>query len=178
VSRFTPAHQGFKVTIDRMDAKIAKKMMNIIISSPERFCPVQPRTPDLKSTKSQDTEILFIDTGNRKLRLEADIDNANILEQKDGSHLKWVGQYQMGTTSCFEDNTRNKRAEVIAVDIERGIDWNLEIITDGSVKQIHPDLLSLVRGSVTGETATLVRGFSSSIEFCDAIISRFFPKRL
>lgn len=151
----TSPHVANGSIFDRnMPHNVATALTEEIHASASVFQPVSPKFLTLKDVKSKDTEILFLNTPSGYLRLEAALDRATEVESRVEvkENGKEFGDYQAGTISMFEDNRRNKRAELTTMDLERGIDWTLEIITDGEIKTIPPALQELMTNSIRGTT--------------------------
>jgi hypothetical protein len=97
-------------TLKRMDVASAVKAIQTIVGRPQDFCPKKSVTSTLSDVQlnPRHTEIVFITTsrsGGQDLRLEAEIDWTQTTQYAQGPYQT---HYQIGTTSLFHDDRRNK----------------------------------------------------------------------
>ena len=154
-----------------MHAAIAMNLIKKIVGREQDFCPRKSTTPTLSAVLAvpKHTEIIFITTPNGlKHRLEAEIEAAYV--EEEGAK----GKYQIGHTRLFANDRRNKRMEITTVDIERyelesicprtganrspfrEVDWTVEIIQDGEIKEIPGALRSYIAASLDSKSEELV----------------------
>ncbi|KUJ20585.1 uncharacterized protein LY89DRAFT_771518 [Mollisia scopiformis] len=128
------------------DAIIVQLLCQKILSWPEKFVPADGRYKLMQDVPFKDTEVIFFRTTDGPFRLEVEIDT-----------LAETGEYQVGSIRLFRDNNRNKRIRVTNVDVEKQIDWSIEIITDNEIPitEIPAKLLDMAKGSVTPKTPAL-----------------------
>jgi hypothetical protein len=82
-----------------------------ILDSPLTFRPLEGQIQGLEDVAFKDTEIVFvIMPDGQNLRIEGDVDKI-----QEGT----TAEYQIGSVKPFYDNQRNKRVEIMALDIER-----------------------------------------------------------
>ena len=92
---------------------MAMNIIQRIVGRGQDFCPRKSKTPTLNDVLDdpRHTEIIFLTTPDGQARrLEAEIESVQ---------CGVMGKYQIGHTRLFEDDGRNKRAEITTVDIER-----------------------------------------------------------
>jgi hypothetical protein len=96
----------------------------MILESPEKFDTSDTRNSQLQNVEPKHTIIFFVKPNNdaRFLRLEGEIETT--FEGEPGKQKLFepgtgTGQYQIGTTNLFYADTRNRRAQITTVDIER-----------------------------------------------------------
>ncbi|EHK96868.1 hypothetical protein M7I_7409 [Glarea lozoyensis 74030] len=124
-----------------LDAQTGVALGRKFVGAPEVFTSIYgPHYPLEEVEISHMLCVYFRTPQNIPVRLETDID-------RNGEN-----QYQLGSTRYFRDNTRNKRVEICNIDIERKIDWALEIVTDNTIKDPLPEWQKLVERSVTAQT--------------------------
>ncbi|KHJ33093.1 hypothetical protein EV44_g0984 [Erysiphe necator] len=132
----------FSAIVDRNlgDARLALLFKEKICQLPDSFCSVHGRIP-LKDIKFKDTEIIHFNINNQKFRMEGEID-----ESFDNSSQV----YQIGSNSLYRDNRRNVLVETRTIDVERGLDWKLELIADNKDKvlSLPPELRTLIKDSI------------------------------
>lgn len=104
----------------RIGGSFATRILQQVLQLPEIFSPVKSRVSKLEEVEPQHTIIFFIQPQNgAKLRLEGEIDCAHEGEEELFEAGTGSGQYQAGTTNLFFANTRNRRAQITTIDIER-----------------------------------------------------------
>ncbi|CCU81938.1 hypothetical protein BGHDH14_bghG005606000001001 [Blumeria hordei DH14] len=110
----------------------------------EYFCAVQGLTK-LSDIPFKDSEIINFQCNNQLFRMEGEMDRSF----DDPNQV-----YQVGSTALYRDNRRNVLVEVGTIDIERHLDWKLELIADNKdrVVDLPSDLRDLIKDSVPGKT--------------------------
>lgn len=109
-----------------MDGTLATKLMEEIVGDPDMFCPKESRVGSLKDVPGKHTMVMFLSRQDVQLRVESAIDLAPGFEESSGwdkgkhkvTQFK-PGSYQLGTTYPYYNNSRNKRAEVTTIDIQK-----------------------------------------------------------
>ncbi|KAF4634051.1 hypothetical protein G7Y89_g4051 [Cudoniella acicularis] len=105
------------------------------------FCTLNGDVWGTENVSFQDTMCFFFrNSQNIDVRIEADIDRST------------EGEYQIGTIRHFLNNARNKFIEIFSIDVEKKIDWALEVITDNTIREPDSSWRELVEGSVTAKT--------------------------
>ncbi|CZR61112.1 uncharacterized protein PAC_11008 [Phialocephala subalpina] len=128
------------------DANVIRPLIHKILDWPERYKPADGKLRSLQEVGFKDTEIVFFETSDGPFRIEAEIDRLD--ETKEG-------EYQAGATRLFKDHNRNKRIRVTTVDVEKEIDWDLEVISDNEVpaQEVPQQLDLMIKKSVNTRTA-------------------------
>ncbi|KAK0122771.1 hypothetical protein ONS96_009806 [Cadophora gregata f. sp. sojae] len=122
-------------------SETAIKLSQKIVSWPDRFVPASGRTVSLSDVKFKDTAILFILTNTgEELRLEAEIDR--FYEQENS-------EFQAGSVRLFVKDKTHKRLNITCIDVERELDWQLEVITDSEQLVVPSQLEDLIKKSIS-----------------------------
>lgn len=136
----------FSAVIDRNlgDARLALILKENICQLPETFCSVHGRV-QLRDVKFKDTEIIHFQINNQFFRMEGEMDNSFDNPRQ---------AFQMGSITLYKDNRRNVLVETRTIDVERGLDWKLELIADNKDKVLNlpPELRTLIKDSVPTNT--------------------------
>ncbi|CAG8982766.1 hypothetical protein HYALB_00001047 [Hymenoscyphus albidus] len=128
-------------------AKFDRKLLNPLsalklkgeIEAMPAFCSVFGPATSAKEATFKESVCLFFDTSQGiPVRLEMDVDHSE------------VGGYQPGSIQCFRNNRRNKHLEILQCDIEKKIDWSLELITDNKIKDPEPGWEDFISHSIIG----------------------------
>ncbi|KAL5315570.1 hypothetical protein ACEPPN_016438 [Leptodophora sp. 'Broadleaf-Isolate-01'] len=122
-------------------SETAIKLSEKIVGWPTKFVPANGRTKSLNDVKFKDTAILFIETNTGQgLRLEAEIDRLYEQEQSE---------FQAGSVRLFIKEKTHKSLNITVVDVERKLDWQLEVITDSEQFEVPSPLYALIKESIS-----------------------------
>ncbi|KAI1008014.1 hypothetical protein K3495_g227 [Podosphaera aphanis] len=140
-----------------IDRKLALILKDKITHWPDAFCSVNGCTK-LEDVPFKDTEIIHFRINNQLFRMEGEMDRSFDNPKQ---------AYQMGSNSLYKDNRRNVLVEARTIDIERGLDWKLELIADNKdkVATLPLELRNLIQDSVP--TQTKLREDSLGLQFPD-----------
>ncbi|PVH83109.1 hypothetical protein DL98DRAFT_617514 [Cadophora sp. DSE1049] len=128
-------------------SETAIKLSQKIVNWPSKFVPANGRTVSLSDVKFKDTAILFIQTNTgEELRLEAEIDR--FYEQEHS-------EFQAGSVRLFVKEKTHKSLNITFVDVERELDWQLEVITDSERIEVPSPLYDLIKKSISVDSKVL-----------------------
>ncbi|KAG4433903.1 hypothetical protein IFR05_010600 [Cadophora sp. M221] len=144
-------------------SETAIKLSEKIVGWPTKFVPANGRTKSLSDVKFKDTAILFIKTNTgQELRLEAEIDRLYEQEQSE---------FQAGSVRLFIKEKTHKSLNITVVDVERKLDWQLEVITDSEQFEVPSPLYALIKESISVKSNT--RKDCHGLEYPEVTPSRY-----
>ncbi|KAI9051232.1 hypothetical protein LZ554_005333 [Drepanopeziza brunnea f. sp. 'monogermtubi'] len=135
------------------DAKIVMKLKDEIVKSDHpRFVAAHGSTQDLRDIKFKNTEVIFITTsGGQGLRVEAEIDRVyeygTLVYQIGSVHL-----YRHDNSDKARTTGRNKLIQMTTIDIEKEIDYKLDVKTDEEVASIPSEIYQLIKDSISAKS--------------------------
>ncbi|KAH6678525.1 hypothetical protein B0J14DRAFT_559656 [Halenospora varia] len=138
-----PRAQATALFDKKLPADNIPNLLQQIAKDTPRFCTLLGDTWGLEEVKYQHALVFFFQTAQKvSVRVESDI---------DATH---EGCYQLGASRNYRDNSRNKFIEVISVDVEKQVDWALEVVTDTTIQdqEIDPSWRQLAEGSISPNT--------------------------
>ncbi|CZS89849.1 uncharacterized protein RCO7_02411 [Rhynchosporium graminicola] len=122
-------------------SETAVKLCDSIVKLPGKFVPASGRATSLSDVKFKDTAIIFIKTHTAdELRLETEIDRIHEQEQSE---------FQAGSVRLFVREKTKKGLNITFVDVERQLDWRLEVVTDTERFDIPMPLFDLIKESIS-----------------------------
>ncbi|KAH7323734.1 hypothetical protein BKA65DRAFT_481536 [Rhexocercosporidium sp. MPI-PUGE-AT-0058] len=144
-------------------SETAIKLCDKIVGWPAKFVPANGRTKSLSDVKFKDTAILFIKTNTgQELRLEAEIDRLYEQEQSE---------FQAGSVRLFIKEKTHRSLNITVIDVERQLDWQLEVITDSEQFEVPSPLYALIKESISVKSK--VRKDCHGLEYPEVTPSKY-----
>ncbi|KAM3074106.1 hypothetical protein ACMFMG_003072 [Clarireedia jacksonii] len=118
---------------NELDAQVVATLIQKIKTKTTMFLPFDGKLATLSDVEPVHIVLFTVETSSgKKYRIEADIDKVD-------------GGYQSGCCRAFDIEERDPSLEIISMDIEKQVDWDLEIVRVTVSDKIYPSFESIVK---------------------------------
>ncbi|KAL2062999.1 hypothetical protein VTL71DRAFT_6071 [Oculimacula yallundae] len=121
-------------------SETAVKLCEKIVEWPGKFVPVNGRSASLSDVKFKNTAVIFLKTKTEDFRLETEIDR--IFEREPS-------EFQAGSVRLFVNKKTKEGLNITLLDVERQLDWQLEVRTDTERFDVPKPLYDLIHEAIS-----------------------------
>ncbi|PQE24563.1 hypothetical protein CJF32_00007583 [Rutstroemia sp. NJR-2017a WRK4] len=149
---------------DRLDAKVVATLVQKFKTKTTRFLPFDGKLAVLSDVEPVHVANFTVTTSSgKKYRIEADIDKVD-------------GGYQSGCCRAFDIEERDPSLEIISIDIEKQVDWDLEIVRETVSDKMYPSFESLVKNCLDKDRMRHERLFKANSEESQDRMGLYYPR--